>query len=121
MTRSQTEPDPQRGEIWLLRFDPSQGAEVNKTRPAVVMNIRQVGRLPLRIVAPITGWKQQWTTVPWLIPLQPTKRNGLSKPSAADAFQAKSLSLHRFEKKLGEITADELEQIAAAICFCVGA
>jgi len=120
MTRSDDEATPQRGEVWLIRFDPSEGSEVGKTRPAVVMSIREVGRLPLRIVVPITGWKSHWATVPWLVYLRPTKRNGLSKESAADAFQAKSISIGRFEKKLGELSADELEQIAAAVCLCVG-
>lgn len=121
MTRSVAEPDPQRGEVWRIRFDPSEGAEVGKTRPAVVMNIKAVGRLPLRIVVPITGWKERWATVPWLVHLQPTKRSGLTKASAADAFQAKSVSLERFEEKVGELAADDVEQIAAAICLCVGA
>lgn len=30
--------EPSRGEIWLVRFEPSQGAEIDKTRPAVVVN-----------------------------------------------------------------------------------
>ena len=40
--------DPRRGEVWLIRFDPAQGAEIGKTRPAVVVNPGSVGRLPLR-------------------------------------------------------------------------
>ena len=76
---------------------------------------------PQRIVVPITGWKDHWATTPWLIHLRPSSRNGLNKPSAADAFQAKSPSIDRFQKRLGELKADEVEQIAAAICLCVGA
>ena len=121
MIPSESLPDPRRGEVWLIRFDPTSGAEVGKTRPAVVMNIPAVGRLPLRMVVPITGWKDHWATIPWLVHLRPSKRNGLSKPSAADAFQAKSLSIERFQKRLGELKADEVEQIAASICLCVGA
>jgi mRNA interferase MazF len=121
MTPSDSLPDPRRGEVWLIRFDPTKGAEVGKTRPAVVMNIPAVGRLPLRMVVPITGWKDNWATTPWLIHILPGKRNGLTKASAADAFQAKSLSIERFQKRLGVLKADEVEQIAAAICLCVGA
>ena len=43
-----TPPNPRRGEIWDICFDPSVGAEIQKTRPAVVVNIESVGRLPLR-------------------------------------------------------------------------
>mgnify|MGYP002404015850 CR=1 FL=1 len=37
---------PNRGEIWMVNFDPSVGAEIQKTRPAAVINVAQVGRLP---------------------------------------------------------------------------
>ncbi len=52
-----TPPNPRRGEIWDICFDPSLGAEIQKTRPAVV-NIESVGRLPLRMVVPLTDWKE---------------------------------------------------------------
>jgi len=32
------EPSPQRGEVWLVAFDPSVGGESQKTRPAVVLS-----------------------------------------------------------------------------------
>ncbi len=48
---------PQRGEIWMVRFDPSVGAEIRKIRPAVVVSLDNVGRLPLRIVVPLTDWQ----------------------------------------------------------------
>jgi len=121
MTPPETPLNPIRGEIWQIMFDPAKGAEVRKSRPAVVLNIPAVGRLPLRIVVPLTGWKDQWSTVPWLVKVKPTRRNGLTKASAADAFQVKSLSIDRFQSKLGELNADELEQIAASVCLCVGA
>lgn len=118
---STTKPSPVRGEVWWLQFDPSIGAEQRKTRPAVVVNVPSVGRLPLRIVVPITEWDPKWSTVPWLIYLKSTARNGLTKDSAADAFQVKSLSLDRFVKKMGVLSADEMEQISAAVALCVGA
>ncbi|MCP4662343.1 MAG: type II toxin-antitoxin system PemK/MazF family toxin [bacterium] len=49
---STTSVEPVRGEVWRIRFDPTQGAEMGKTRPAVVVNPPSVGRLPLRIVVP---------------------------------------------------------------------
>jgi mRNA interferase MazF len=47
---------PKRSEVWLVNFDPSVGAEIRKTRPAVVTNIAGIGRLPLQIVVPLTDW-----------------------------------------------------------------
>ena len=31
------------GEIWLIDLDPTVGAEINKTRPAVIINDDQLG------------------------------------------------------------------------------
>ena len=105
----------------MIRFDPTQGAEIGKTRPAVVTSPQSVGRLPLRIVVPITAWQPKYATVPWLVYLRPTSRNGLIKDSAADCFQVKSVSVGRFEKCVGSVRADEVEEIAAAVALCVGA
>jgi mRNA-degrading endonuclease toxin of MazEF toxin-antitoxin module len=50
-------PAPKRGEVWLVQFNPSVGAEIQKVRPAVVLSVDGVGLLPLRIVVPVTDWK----------------------------------------------------------------
>lgn len=112
---------PLRGDIWLVRFNPQVGAEIEKTRPAVVISTDAVGRLPLKIVVPVTAWASDYARAPWMIQLRPTDGNGLSKESAADAFQVKSVSLHRFVSRLGRIDADQLEDIAQAVALCVGA
>jgi mRNA interferase MazF len=114
-------PAPKRGEIWLVDFDPSVGAEIQKTRPAVVISLDTIGRLPLRMVVPITDWKPIYASFPWFVELPATTTNGLSKDSGADAFQAKSVSERRFVRRLGEITAAQLDAIASAIALCVGA
>lgn len=118
---SRSRSNPIRGEVWLLRFDPVQGAEIGKQRPAVVVSLPSIGKLPLRIVVPLTAWKPKYATVPWLVHIGPRKRNGLNKESAADCFQVKSVSVERFATRLGELHADEIEEISAAIALCVGA
>jgi mRNA interferase MazF len=112
---------PSRGEVWLIRFDPIEGAEIDKTRPAVVVNLPSVGRLPLRIVVPLTSWQPKFATVPWLVHIKQSPRNGLHKESAADCYQVKSVSLKRFVTQLGDLRAEELEEVSAAIALCVGA
>jgi mRNA interferase MazF len=49
-----TAPIPKRGEVWLVDFDPGIGAEIQKVRPAVIINVDAIGRLRLRMVVPIT-------------------------------------------------------------------
>jgi len=112
---------PARGEIWLVRFNPQVGAEIEKMRPAVVVSIDAVGRLPLRIVVPVTAWSNDYVQTPWMIHLKPTAANGLTKESSADAFQVKSVSLRRFDRRLGRVTAEQLDDIVQAVALCVGA
>jgi len=114
-------PQPKRGEIWLVRFDPSIGAEIRKSRPAVVLNLNGIGRLPVRLVVPITDWQPTFAKFSWFVFLPASSANGLSKDSGADAFQVKSVSDLRFVRKLGVVTEEELDEIASAIALCVGA
>jgi len=112
---------PQRGEIWTVRFDPSVGAEIRKIRPAVVVSIDTVGRLPLRIVVPLTDWQASFAQFPWFVYLLASSTNGLTKDSGADAFQVKSVSENRFVRFVGVVTSAELDNIASAVAMCVGA
>jgi mRNA interferase MazF len=113
-------PTPLRGEVWRIRFDPAEGDEIKKVRTAVGVSENAIGRLRLKIVVPITEWKPRYASYPWFVYLTPSS-NGLTKDSGADAFQVKSVSEPRFLNRLGELTPDQLDDIATAIAICVGA
>ena len=51
-----------RGEIWLLNLDPTVGAEIQKTRPGIIVSDNSIGILPLKVIVPVTDWKivTQW-------------------------------------------------------------
>jgi len=104
-----------RGEIWLINLDPTVGAEIKKTRPAVIVNDDAIGILPLKVIVPITEWNDRYSIAPWMVRLDLDKQNGLSKPSAADAFQVRSLSQQRFVRKLGRATERQLDLITKAL------
>jgi mRNA interferase MazF len=86
----------------------------------VVVSLDTVGRLPLRLVVPITDWKPQYSGYPWFVEVPASSTNGLTKDSGADAFQTKSVSLSRFVDRLGELTPTQMDEIAEAIALCVG-
>ena len=77
MSQHESGVNPQRGEVWRVQLDTTLGDEMGKTRPAVVMNVAEVGRLALRIVVPLTGWRPEFTQWPWMVPLVPIAKNGL--------------------------------------------
>jgi mRNA interferase MazF len=113
--------NPLRGEIWWVNFDPTVGAEIKKHRTAVVISQDCIGRLPLRIVVPITGWDGKFSAIPWMVRLNASPGNGLTKESTADTFQIKSVSIDRFSSKLGKLSQEQLDEICAAIQVCIGA
>lgn len=47
-------------EIWLINLDPTVGAEIKKRRPAIIVNDNALGKLPLKIIVPITDWKDRY-------------------------------------------------------------
>jgi mRNA interferase MazF len=89
------DPKPKRGEVWTVDFDPTKGAEIQQQRPAVVISSDSIGKLPLKLVVPVTGWKPAFESNLWHVRLNPTPQNGLTKPSAADALQVRSVSIDR--------------------------
>ena len=103
------------GEIWQINLDPTVGSEIQKIRPAVIVNDDALGKLPLKIIVPITDWKQRYEIAPWMVNLFPDKDNNLIKESAADCFQVRSLSVVRFTKKIGIISHAKLEAIKESL------
>jgi len=99
------------GEIWLINLDPTIGAEIKKTRPAIIVSDDSLGKLPLKIVVPITNWKEKYELVLWMIKIEPNSKNGLTKDSSADCFQVRSVSEERFVKKIGNISEIIMDEI----------
>ncbi len=98
-------------EIWLINLDPTIGAEIKKTRPAVIVNDNALGKLPLKVIVPITDWKERYSVAPWMIKIEANSKNGLSKNSSADCFQVRSVSQERFVKKIGTLSVDIMNEI----------
>lgn len=103
------------GEVWLIDLDPTIGAEIEKTRPAVIVNDNLLGKLPLKVVIPITDWKDRFEIAPWMVKIEATKDNGLTKDSAADCFQIRSISEKRFVSQIGHLTESSMDEIKTAL------
>ncbi len=99
------------GEIWLINLDPAVGAEIKKIRPAIIVNDDTLGILPLKIIVPITDWKDRYEIAPWMVKITPTPINGLTKDSSADCFQIRSVSQDRFVRKIGKTSESIMDHI----------
>jgi mRNA interferase MazF len=101
-------------EIWLIDLNPTLGAEIKKTRPALIVNDDSLGILPLKVIVPLTDWKSRYEQAPWMVKITPDSYNNLSKVSSADCFQIRSVSEERFVRKIGvvELEISDLEKVA---------
>lgn len=48
-------PRVSRFQVWLVQLDPTQGAEINKTRPCVVISPDELSALSTVLMAPMTS------------------------------------------------------------------
>ncbi|MBN1767984.1 MAG: type II toxin-antitoxin system PemK/MazF family toxin [Prolixibacteraceae bacterium] len=103
------------GEIWLINLNPTIGAEIKKVRPAIIVNDDSLGRLPLKVVVPITDWKEKYSIAPWMIRIEPDSFNNLSKTSSADCFQVRSVSEQRFVRKIGNLSENLQDEIKTGL------
>lgn len=104
-----------RGQIWLFNADPTVGDEIAKTRPAVIVSNDEIGILRLKVIVPITNWNDAFATIPWMVRLEPTSDNGLSKISAADTFQVRSISKQRLIRQVGALSDEYMQNISVAL------
>lgn len=78
-----------------------------------------VGRLPIKLVAPITDWKEYFAANIWHVRLDPDSKNGLTKTSTIDALQLQGLDHQRFIRRLGHISDPKLEEVVLAIAAVI--
>jgi len=116
-----TLPKPVRGEIWLVDFSPTTGAEIKKQRPALVISSATVGTLPLRIVVPFTSWQTNFNRYSWMVKVVASKQNALANDSSADCFQIKSVSTSRFIRRMGLIEPVTLDEIVDTVAIVIEA
>ncbi|MCY7333342.1 MAG: type II toxin-antitoxin system PemK/MazF family toxin [Pseudanabaena sp. CAN_BIN31] len=110
---------PNRSEIWLVNLDPTLGSEIRKIRPVVVISSDSIGKLPIKLIAPITDWKPYFAENVWHLKLEPDSTNGLTKVSAVDTLQLRGLDTTRFIRQLGKLNEDIMIEITIAIALVI--
>ena len=93
-----------RGDVHLVRFDPTLGSEIRKTRPCVVVSPDELNQhLRTVIVAPMTTGGHVY---PWRIRCRFQRRSGFV---ALD--QIRTVDQERLLKRLGELAPDALDDV----------
>lgn len=95
---------PRRGEVHLVRLDPTLGSEIRKTRPCVVISPDELNlHLRTAIVAPMTTGGRAY---PWRVGCQFRRRNGFV---ALD--QVRTIDAERLIKRLGRLSPDTVTAV----------
>jgi mRNA interferase MazF len=102
-----------RGEVWELATQKGKWKAI--TRTVVLLSADAMGSIPLRVVVPLTPWQEKYAQAPWIIRVPPVLNSGFETAQAADALQVSSVSISRFNRRLGEIPASITDEIAAAV------
>ncbi len=96
---------PRRDEVWLIALDPSQGAEIRKTRSCLVVSPDEMNE-PLQtvVVAPMTTTIRSYPT------RVDVTFGGKRGQVALD--QLRAVDRQRLVRKLGDITVKSAQEIS---------
>jgi mRNA interferase MazF len=107
-----------RGEIVSVNFEPTQGSEANKTRPAVIVSNDAANATATRLgrgvitVVPVTS------NITRIYPFQlllPAHLTGLPRDSKAQAEQIRSVSVSRVGELLGQLPPSLVTELDRAL------
>jgi mRNA interferase MazF len=110
---------PRRGEVYLVNFDPVIGAEIRKTRPALILQNDIANRhSPLTIVSAITSQFEE--------PLYPTEvllkagEGGTAKDSVILLNQIRSVDKRRLVRRLGTLSPESMQRVHRSLQISLG-
>ena len=97
-----------RGEVHLVRLDPTLGSEIRKMRPCVIVSPDELNEhLRTVIVAPLTSSGRVY---PWRIRCRFQKRSGYIVLD-----QLRTVDRERLVKRLGVLTAATLSEVLGGL------
>ena len=107
---------PKRGEIYLVNFDPAIGAEIKKTRPALILQNDIANRYSsVTIVAAITSFSDKDGKMYSTEVFIGDSEGGLDNDSVALLNQIRTIDKRRLVKKLGVLKDKTMAQIDKAV------
>jgi mRNA interferase MazF len=103
------------GSIWLVSFDPSIGTEIReahpKARPAVIISGTSFNQRSKVTVIPITSANPSDRLLPAIVPLIPSRTNGLSTNSFVVCVDPMTFDKRRLIQYLGQVEPYQLQEI----------
>jgi mRNA interferase MazF len=103
----------ERGDVFLVNFEPTVGAEARKVRPAVVVsNDINNAHSPIVSISPITSNVSRIYSFEVEIP---ARKGGLDLPSKVMANQTRAVDKVRLIKKIGRLPQGIMREVDRAL------
>lgn len=102
-----------RGDVLLISLPNSDGREQSGRRPAAAVQTDVAGA-PMLMIAPITS-NLNAARFSFSVSIEPTPENGLTQKSVVMIFQMRAIDKNRIVKKLGCLSAEDIEKIDVEI------
>jgi mRNA interferase MazF len=120
MAKAGTVSRPRRGEIYVVNLEPTVGAEIKKTRPAVIIQNDIANRWsPITIVAAITSRFDEERRYPTQVAVQ-AGEGGLRVDSVILLNQIRSVDTSRLVRRLGVLRAETVREVDRALVLSLG-
>jgi mRNA interferase MazF len=111
--------NPRRGEVYLVAFDPTLGAEIKKTRPALVLQNDIANRhSPITVVAAISS-QFEGRLYPTEVLLSKPE-GGLRTDSVVLLNQIRSVDKRRLVRRLGTLKPSTMRAVDRALGISLG-
>ena len=120
MAKTGTVTTPRRGEIYVVNFEPTVGAEIKKIRPAVIIQNDIANRWsPITIVAAITSKFDDGRKYPTQVAVQ-APEGGLRVDSVILLNQIRPVDTRRLVRRLGVLRTGTVRQVDRALLLSLG-
>jgi mRNA interferase MazF len=104
-----TDLDIRRGDIWWVSLDPTQGAEIRKTRPCIVITHDTLNRLRRTVVViPLSTAARPHPPI-----TVPVSCRGKSAVAVVD--QIRAVARHRLKSKVEAMAPEEFAEVCQAV------
>lgn len=104
---------PSRGEIWLVNLNPASGKEQQGIRPVLVVSEKELNRLGLCVVCPITQGGQQSRYAGFAVTLMGT---GTETQGVVMCNQPRTIDMgSRNGRFLEDVTDELIEEVLARV------
>lgn len=100
---------PQRGDLWWVSLDPTQGAEIRKTRPCLVLSVNTLNRLRSTVVVvPLSTTARAHP--PITVPIQCQNRDVV-----AVVDQVRAVAKHRLRARIETARDGDVRTVLVAL------